>query len=69
MLSRVQGWMTGLDGATLAITHRGVIRAIFAAAAGWDMVGKPPAKLDWSAVQLFRLGRDGRPTIEQLNLR
>ena len=69
VLSRVQGWMTGLDGATLAITHRGVIRAIFAAAAGWDMVGKPPAKLDWSAVQLFRLGRDGRPTIEQLNLR
>ena len=54
---------------TLAITHRGVIRAIYAAATGWDLRGKPPAKLDWSAVQLFRLGADGTPAIEQLNLR
>ena len=43
VLARVQGWMSGLEGATLAVTHRGVIRAIFAAAAGWDLVGKPPA--------------------------
>jgi len=69
VLARVRSWLAELAVPTLAITHRGVIRAIFAAAAGWDMVGKPPAKLDWSAVQLFRLGRDGRPTIEQLNLR
>ncbi len=69
VLARVQGWMSGLEGATLAVTHRGVIRAIFAAAAGWDLVGKPPAKLDWAAVQLFRLGRHGTPAIEQLNLR
>ena len=69
VLCRVRSWICGLEAATLAITHRGVIRAIFAAAAGWDMTGKPPAKLDWTAVQLFRLGRDGTPTIEQLNLR
>jgi len=69
VLARVMSWLAGLDGPTLAITHRGVMRAIFAAAAGWDMVGKPPAKLDWSAVQLFRLDGDAMPTIEQLNLR
>src|SRR5260221_540473 len=67
VLARVQGWMSGLEGATLAVTHRGGIRAIFSAAAGWDLVGKPPAKLDWAAGQLFRLGRPGPPALEQLN--
>ena len=46
-----------------------MIRAVFAAAAGWDLRGKPPAKLDMSAVQLFRLGAEGAPAIERLNLR
>ena len=40
---------------TLAVTHRGVIRAILAEATGWDMRGKPPARLDWDAVHLFML--------------
>ena len=69
VLARVRSWLAELSGPTLAITHRGVIRAIYAAAAGWDLRGKAPAKLDWSAVQLFRLGADGTPAIEQLNLR
>ena len=49
--------------------HRGVIRAVYAAAAGWDLLGKPPTKLAWDAVHLFRLGADGAPAIEALNLR
>ena len=40
---------------TLAVTHRGVIRAIFAEATGWDMRGKPPARLEWDAAHLFTL--------------
>ena len=69
VLARVRGWLAELSLPTLAITHRGVIRALYAAAAGWDLRGKPPAKLDWSAVQLFQLGADGAPAIERLNLR
>ncbi|HEX5321357.1 MAG TPA: histidine phosphatase family protein, partial [Stellaceae bacterium] len=53
---------------TAAITHKGVIRAIFAEAAGWDMLGKPPARLNWAAAHLFRLAPDGAPTVERLNL-
>ena len=67
--ARVQAWLRELDGPTLAVTHRGVIRTVLATAAGWDMLGKPPAKLDWTAVQLFRLGPGGTPTIEELNVR
>jgi len=69
VLARLRGWLAELSAPTLAITHRGVIRAVFAAAAGWDLRGKPPAKLDMGAVQLFRLGAEGAPAIEQLNLR
>ena len=54
---------------TLALTHRGVIRAILAQATGWDMRGKPPARLEWDAVHLFMLDGEGRPSVERLNLR
>jgi len=51
-----------------AITHKGVIRAVLALATGWDMRGKPPARLSWSAAHLFRLDAAGRPAVERLNL-
>jgi probable phosphoglycerate mutase len=53
---------------TAAITHNGVIRAVYALATGWDMRGEPPARLDWPAAHLFHLDRDGHPSVERLNL-
>jgi probable phosphoglycerate mutase len=53
---------------TLAVTHRGVIRAILAQATGWDMRGKPPVRLDWGAAHLFTLARDGAPSVLRLNV-
>ena len=53
---------------TAAITHKGVIRAVFALATNWNMLGKPPHKLSWSAVHLFRVDRGGHPAIERLNI-
>jgi probable phosphoglycerate mutase len=70
--ARVKSWLRDVahEGVpTLAVTHRGVIRAILAAAFGWDMRGKPPAKLDWSAVHLFRLDESGAPRVERLNVK
>ena len=69
VLARVRPWLKELDRGTVAISHRGVIRAVFAAASGWDLRGAPPVKLDWGAVHVFRLGADGEPAIECLNLR
>lgn len=51
-----------------AVTHRGVIRAIYALASGWDMTGKPPTRLDSGCLHLFRLDADGLPRVERLNL-
>jgi len=56
------------DRDTVAITHKGVIRAIYALATGWDMLGKPPHKLSWSAAHLFTVERGGRPAVERLNI-
>ncbi|MCY7305110.1 MAG: histidine phosphatase family protein [Rhodoferax sp.] len=71
VLERVRPWLAEIGGAqlpTLAITHRGVIRVLLALATGWDMTGKPPAKLDWTALQVFRVDQGGQVQVEQLNL-
>ncbi len=53
---------------TLAVTHRGVIRAIYARATGWDMTGDAPHELDLYAMQIFSLGEDGEPRITRINV-
>jgi broad specificity phosphatase PhoE len=68
VLARVAPWLSSLAKPTLAVTHRGVIRVVLAAATGWDMRGPPPAKLDWKAFHLFRIDRS-RVSIDQLNVR
>jgi len=50
------------------LTHKGVLRATYALATGWDMRGPPPARLAADALQLFRLEPGGRPRVEQLNI-
>ena len=71
VLARVKTWLKEIAVAaepTLAVTHRGVIRALFAEATGWDMRGKPPVKLIWDAVHLFEIAPDGRPKVSRLNV-
>jgi broad specificity phosphatase PhoE len=72
VVGRIKPWLREIAVAavpTLAVTHRGIIRAILAEATGWDMRGKPPAKLDWEAVHFFILDPQGRPSVERLNVR
>ncbi len=69
--ARIAPWLAavGMRGRpTLALTHKGVIRAIFALAVGWDMTGKPPVKLARAAAHLFAVAPDGRVAVERLNL-
>jgi probable phosphoglycerate mutase len=68
VLARVREWLGEISAPTLAVTHRGVIRAILAAATGWDMTGKPPARLEWHALHLFTVS-DGMPALERVNAR
>ena len=69
---RLRPWLGEVAAAgesILAITHKGVIRALYAAAAGWDMAAKPRDRLADEALHCFRLGRDGTLAIDRLNLR
>jgi probable phosphoglycerate mutase len=68
VMARVKSWLAEQRAPTLAITHRGVIRAVLAAATNWDMLGKPPAKLDRAAVQLFEVDAQGKLRVKQLNM-
>lgn len=71
VLARVRPWLVEVAArgeATLAITHRGVIRAVLAHALAWDLRGKAPARLDWRAAHLFALAPDGTPAVETLNV-
>jgi probable phosphoglycerate mutase len=68
---RVAPWLAEIAGNTgtlVAVTHKGVIRAIVAKALDWDMTGPPPVKLDWSSAHLFQLRQDGTLVADQLNL-
>lgn len=53
---------------TVAITHKGVIRALYALATGWDMTDKPPHKLRDDCVHVFTLSAEGAPSVDRLNL-
>jgi probable phosphoglycerate mutase len=71
VLARVGEWLTEIgksDRSTLAVTHRGVIRVIYAQAAGWDMRSRPPHKLDWAALHVFVIDAAGCPSVQSLNL-
>ena len=52
---------------SVAVAHRGVIRALYCLASGWDLTGKPPVEFDREALQRFTLAEDGTPSIQRLN--
>jgi probable phosphoglycerate mutase len=44
----------------VAVSHKARIRALLALATGWDMMGRPPHKLDWRCLHFFRPRRRPR---------
>ncbi len=68
---RLAPWLkeVAAEGQTvIAVCHKGVVRTLFARAVGWDMLGHPPLKLDWSAAQVFKLDDNGAPSLERGNV-
>tara|TARA_B100001093_G_scaffold405474_1_gene393735 strand:+ start:1603 stop:2202 length:600 start_codon:yes stop_codon:yes gene_type:complete len=53
---------------TVAVCHKGVIRAVYALAVNWDMTNKPPQKLKDDCIHLFKLAENGTPSVHQLDL-
>jgi len=59
--------LAAADRPIVAVTHKGVIRAVLARAWGWDFLGRPPARLLSAALHRLRLRPDGTPEILALN--
>ena len=59
----------GRDGrGHLAVTHKGVIRALYALATGWQMLGEPPQPFTDFALHIYEVARDGTPVLLRHNL-
>ncbi len=68
---RVRRWLGGVverGRPAGAVCHQGVIRALMSLATGWNMIAKPPHRLDWAAAHLFAAHEDGRVEIDRLNV-
>ncbi|ODT97958.1 MAG: hypothetical protein ABS83_05360 [Rhodospirillales bacterium SCN 65-16] len=65
---RLAGWASSLREPVVAVSHKAAIRALLALATGWDMLGRPPHKLDWRSVHFFAVSGDGKVAIERLNV-
>jgi len=60
--NRLRPWLERVTAETkdvLAITHKGVLRALYALASGWDMRGKAPHRLADNVMHEFELDRTG----------
>jgi broad specificity phosphatase PhoE len=55
--------------ATVVVTHRGVLRALYAEATGWDMIGPPAEHFADGAAQLFLARTDGSVGLIRTNLK
>jgi len=66
--ARLQPWLAGLRQDTLAITHKGVMRAIHGLATDWDMRQKSPQRLLPDAIQVYAIEPGGGLRVVSLNL-
>lgn len=68
---RLLPWLAELaaDGAdTMAITHKGVVRALYSLATSWDMTAREPDRFRYPALHLFRVGDGGAIALDRFNL-
>jgi broad specificity phosphatase PhoE len=52
----------------IVVTHRGVIRAVYALATGWDLTGESADDMSRRRAQIFRAAPDGSAVIDALNV-
>ena len=65
---RLKPLLAELSGPTIFVTHKGVLRALYALASGWQMKGKSPHKLVDGCAHAFQVAHDGTLLLENLNI-
>jgi broad specificity phosphatase PhoE len=60
---RFQDWLAEVfatEQAIVAVTHKGVMQMALALATGWDLMSRPPVRMDWGRGQLFSVDGTSR---------
>jgi probable phosphoglycerate mutase len=65
---RLRPLIGALDAPTVAVAHKGVIRALYALATGWTMTARPADRLLDGRAHLFGATPDGGIVVERLNI-
>jgi probable phosphoglycerate mutase len=71
VMVRLSGWTAEIAARrepVVAVSHKAAIRALLALATGWDMMGRPPVKLDWSSAHFFYVEADGNVRLDRPNV-
>lgn len=68
VVARLKPWLENLVSDTIAVTHKGVIRAVQSLAYNWDMTSKSPVEFNWAAGHLFILDETGIIRPEHINI-
>ena len=71
VMKRIAGWTAEIarEGEpVVAVSHKAAIRALLAMATGWDMMGRPPVKLDWRSAHFFHAEADGTVRLDRPNV-
>jgi len=66
--ARLRPLLRELRARTIFVTHKGVLRALYALASGWKMIGKAPQKLIDGRAHAFAVAADGTPSVSELNI-
>jgi probable phosphoglycerate mutase len=65
---RVKPLLGELAASTIAVTHKGVLRALYAMASAWDMREKPAHRLLANRAHAFTVAAGGTLAIDRLNI-
>jgi probable phosphoglycerate mutase len=65
---RLRPLLSEIDAQTIFVTHKGVLRALYALAIGWDMTRDAPEELCPGRAHIFDIAPDGTPAVGQLNI-
>lgn len=71
VIARITPWLASVARSgrpVVAVTHNGVLRAALALATGWDMLGKPPVRLQPACLHRFAVNYDGALTMLEYNV-
>jgi probable phosphoglycerate mutase len=66
--ARVASLLNEIAEPTIAVTHKGVIRALYALATGWTMRDKPPQKLRDGCAHVLEVSAGGALALVRLNV-